>query len=108
MTTAKERMTHRERQRVQDLGTVMDKREGRRFVWGLIQQFNVFSPSFSTDALLMAHQEGVRAAGISLMKDVMSHLPGQYMLMVEEHRPILKELQDAKDEPEFEHDPFSE
>ena len=60
---------------------VMDTPEGREAMEIILDATGVLRPSFSTNALSMAHNEGRRSVGLSLMQLIE---PGSYQKMLRE------------------------
>lgn len=78
----------KERQRISDMRTVMGTAAGRRFVWDLLSQANVYqSPStkagFKTNETFF--EDGKRYNGLMLHADVTTNTPQEYLLMVQEN-----------------------
>lgn len=69
-----------------DLQWIMDSPKGRRFIWRLLWLSEIYNSSFNSDALYMAFREGVKAIGITIMKDIHSACFNQYLLMMEENK----------------------
>lgn len=91
-----------ERQRQEDIKSVLATPAGRRFIWALLdERSGVFGPSFAGEAPhTTAYREGVRSVGIELVKELQRVSPGQYVLMVAEQLEELdrrsKELSEAE------------
>jgi hypothetical protein len=67
-----------------DFKWLMSTKRGRRQVWRAMERAGVFRTSFSTDALVMAHEEGAKREGRYLF--AMSHaLPERYIEMLKEN-----------------------
>lgn len=64
-----------------DIEKLMEKAEGRRIVWRLLEQCNVFGTTFSHEPLTMAFNEGQRNIGLLILADVMEVAPKRYMVM---------------------------
>jgi GAF domain-containing protein len=60
-----------------DLLAVMSTAPGRRFVWGLIE--GVFAPSYASEALATAYNEGRRSVAIGLMVRCQQDATNQYV-----------------------------
>ena len=78
----------KEKQRVSDLRAVLKTPQGRRVVWNLLSQANVFqSPSkrsnFKTNETFF--EDGKRYNGLKLHGDVTQNAPDEYLLMVKEN-----------------------
>lgn len=74
-----------------DLKWLMSSDRGRRIVWRLLDQAGVFRMSFSTDALLLAFNEGNRNAGLRMLVHVHTVCPELYPVMVREAMANLSE-----------------
>jgi hypothetical protein len=66
------------------LTTLMETQSGRSFIWGRLETSFVFASSFSSDPLLMAFNEGLRAKGVELLTQLMKYCPDQYVQMARE------------------------
>jgi hypothetical protein len=72
-----------ETKRLAALKTVMSTREGRRYVWWLLDQCGVFRTSFTGNSTTFFN-EGQRNVGLILMGDVNAACPEQYLVMINE------------------------
>lgn len=57
---------------------------GRRFVWRLLEQAGLLSPSYTEPPTGAAYNEGRRAVAIALLKEVQRVCPDSYATSVEE------------------------
>lgn len=72
-------------QEVADLRAVMSTAAGRRFIWKMLGDSGVFSPSFVPGASdTTAFKEGARNFGLMLLGDITNEAPGQYLIMQKE------------------------
>lgn len=69
-----------------DLCWVMSSKQGRRFMWRLLSGAGLYRSSFSTEAAVMAFNEGQRNAGLQQLNDVMEACPERYLEMLTEHK----------------------
>lgn len=83
----------RERQLSLALGQVLETTLGRRFVYALLEDAGIFRESFSESPLLMAHAEGKRARGLSLLLDLQTHHPAACDLLLHEGLAWKRELE---------------
>lgn len=67
-----------------DLKVLMSKRQGRRFVWRLLERAGVFQPVFNTNAMAMAFAEGKRNYGLHILAQIHAVCPEQYTTMIKE------------------------
>lgn len=67
-----------------DLKSVMSTEEGRRFMWRLLGESNVFGSSFSADPYLTAFKEGCRNFGLQMFEGLHRVCPELYALMADE------------------------
>lgn len=67
-----------------DLKAVMSTEEGRRFMWVLLSDSNVFSCSFTQDPYLTAFKEGCRNFGLQVFEGLHRVCPELYALMAGE------------------------
>lgn len=86
--TAEEQARQREEARIaaEDLKWVMSNKRGRRYIWRLLAASKVFHQTFDTNAMKMAHNEGRRAMGLTLLNELMALCPENYDLMLKEQR----------------------
>jgi len=68
-----------------DLKKVLEKAEGRRFVWRILSQAGIFRTSFSPNALNMAFNEGGRNIGMIVLDDIMTATPDSFQRMQREY-----------------------
>jgi hypothetical protein len=73
-----------ERERHEVIVALMAHAAGRRYVWDRLSAANIFTATFSTDALQMAFAEGNRNQGLQLLSDVMQACPDQFILAMRE------------------------
>lgn len=72
-------------QEIADLRAVMSTAEGRRFIWKMLGDAGVFSPTFIAGAPdVSAFNEGARNVGLRLLGDITSEAPEQYLIMQKE------------------------
>lgn len=64
----------------------MGTRNGRDFVWHLLDRFGVYRSSFSANSNKMARNVGAQEAGQYLMQLILMECPGEYERMFAEHR----------------------
>lgn len=81
---AKQEQERELEQRRDDLTAVMRTANGRRFVWRLMLDANVFGRSMSDTDRSTAWAEGRRDVGIALMTEVQSVVPEAYLRMLSE------------------------
>lgn len=75
-------MTDKERKEdLDDVRAVMSSAAGRRFIWRLLEAGRIFQPSFTTDPIVTAFNEGQRNAGLMLWADVMEAAPEKFLTM---------------------------
>lgn len=65
--------------------------EGRRFLWSLFVETNIFSPSFSPDPYLTAYNEGRRSYGLSLLELLNIEAPETYLQMQKENADVYRD-----------------
>ena len=63
---------------------LMDGRDFRAFVWGLLERTHVFETSFDRCPHVMAFREGERNAGLAVLDRVNRLCPERYRTMAEE------------------------
>lgn len=67
-----------------DVKQVMSTVQGRRFVWGLLDQAGVFRISFTGEVNSTIFNEGNRNSGLSLFNNVLKFCPELYLKMAAE------------------------
>ncbi|ENQ9168731.1 hypothetical protein ACERQS_001055 [Klebsiella pneumoniae] len=86
-----ERKKHDLEQREKDdIKFVMDSEQGRRVIWGVLEQGKVFSACFAGDPQVTAFNEGQRNLALALFQRVMAHCPEQYLKMAAEANGVIK------------------
>jgi hypothetical protein len=68
-----------------DLKWLMGRKQGRRFLWHLLEKSRVFQLSFNTNALSMAFAEGNRNFGLITLAQIHMLCPELYPVMVKEN-----------------------
>jgi hypothetical protein len=69
---------------------VMSDKRGRRFVARQLERTGAFRLSFSTNALTMAFNEGMRSVGLMLIAQLNEHCPERYSEMLKENKESKK------------------
>lgn len=69
---------------LKDVQFVMNSREGRRFIWRLLERAGVFRTSFTGNANQTAFNEGQRNQGLVTFNEVMTVCPDLYLKMAGE------------------------
>lgn len=69
---------------IDDIQFVMNSEHGRRVVWALLAQGQVFGACFNVDPHITAFNEGQRNLALKLFQRVMAHCPNQYLKMAAE------------------------
>jgi hypothetical protein len=78
MNSKEQREFLRREQELSDLRTVMSLPEGRRYLWRILGEMNIFSPCFSPE------QEGARRQGLNILAEIQGNLPVSYLTMQKE------------------------
>lgn len=68
-----------------DMKKLMAIREGRRFVWRLLDRAGVFRTSFTGNSTTFFN-EGMRNIGLIVLADVMAACADQYVVMMNESK----------------------
>lgn len=71
-------------QEIADVKWLMQRQQGRRIIWRLLDQAGVFRLSFNTNAMQMAFAEGNRNAGLRMQALIHECCPELYPVMVKE------------------------
>lgn len=79
---AKKRIRDKE---VEDVKLIMSSREGRRFVWRLLEMCGVYRSSFTGNSETF-FREGQRNIGLMLLADVHEHCPDGFLTMLKEQK----------------------
>ncbi len=77
-------MPNNRREHLAHLNRVMSDPQGREYLYDLLASLHIYSTSFSTDALIMAFNEGQRNVGIRLTADLVEASPDMYLQMLKE------------------------
>jgi len=82
---SKERMKRDES--VEDVRFLLDRQQGRRFMWSLISYCGVYQETFSGsgNAEVTAFKEGTRKVGLKLIADIIDANPNAYLQMMKEN-----------------------
>lgn len=75
----------------------MQTPEGRRFVWGLIEHAGSFGPSYASEALATAYNEGRRSVGIGLMTRCQLDATDLYVTALKEQLDEQKKAQSLRE-----------
>lgn len=90
-----ERLKDRERllqkQAVDDFLWLMGAPQGRRLVWGWLNQSCVYHTTFDTHGGRMNLMEGKRQQGLKLLSDIHRLCPDLYPVMVKENQPAVED-----------------
>ena len=82
---AREREQHRVRmQRAEDVKWLMGSERGRRVVWNMLEDAKTYQPTFNTNAMTMARDEGRRSFGLDLLAYVQMTCPDMFVVMLQE------------------------
>lgn len=74
-----------ETERVEGLRHLVSTYGGRLWLWRQMEAANVFSQTFTGEALPTAFNEGRRAAGLGQLADLMLHCPDVFLQMMKEN-----------------------
>ena len=91
----------RDRERGQVLVSLMSTIQGREFLWSKLETANVFSTTYSDSALRMAFAEGLRAAGLSLLNDVIQWCPDLFIQAMREANQRKTEAHEKDKSPDL-------
>lgn len=72
-------------QEIADLRTVMGTRQGRRFVWRLLELTGVYRTSYTGNADTY-FREGARNVGLVLVRDIHEHCFDKYVEAMQERK----------------------
>ncbi len=71
-------------ERAEDVKKLMASPWGRRLMWGMLADAKTYQPTFNTNAMQMAWNEGRRSYGIDLLAYVQMTCPERYLEMLKE------------------------
>lgn len=74
-----------EDERVEGLRHLVTSYGGRLWLWRQMEAANVFSQTFTGEALVTSFNEGRRALGLGLLADLMLHCPDTFLQMMKEN-----------------------
>lgn len=77
----RERGVSKDTQRKNDFRTLLGMAEGRRVFTWMLEQAGPYRTSFSTNALSMAYQEGIRKLGLQLTDQIANADPEAWVAM---------------------------
>ncbi len=77
----------KEKQKGDFLARVLSEKEGRAWLWSLLEFTGPMRSSFAGDPYQTAFNEGQRNVGLKIMSDIMKAAPEQYAVMAEEANP---------------------
>ncbi|OGT24695.1 MAG: hypothetical protein A2342_10010 [Gallionellales bacterium RIFOXYB12_FULL_54_9] len=84
--TSDEKARNAQRVERDDIIWLMSGKRGRRVAHQLLTRAGLWRLSFSTNALQMAFNEGMRNEGLALTAKIMAHCPARYAEMLTENQ----------------------
>ena len=78
---------------INDLKSVLSRKEGRRFVWRFLKDAGIFHQQFN-ETTRMYWQAGIRSYALRYFNDIIEHCNDLYIVMSSENRAA-EELDDA-------------
>ena len=75
----------RRKQEIEDLKWLMAHKQGRRYVWRLMEKAGVYRTSFTGNSETF-FREGMRNLGLFVLSEVMEVTPDQFALMLKEQQ----------------------
>lgn len=82
---------------ISDIKSILNKPEGRRYIWRLLCKCGIFNNSFTGDSNLTAFNEGKRNIGLDILLDVNEAEPAAFARMQNEYISALKSKKEAQD-----------
>lgn len=73
-----------ETQRIDTLKTIMGTKNGREYMWWLLEQCGAFRTSIAGDPYRTYFNEGQRNIGLIVLSEIHKYCSGDYVLMVNE------------------------
>lgn len=70
---------------VEDVKLIMSSREGRRFMWRMLEMCGVYRSSFTGNSETF-FREGQRNIGLMLLADIHEHCPDGFTTMLKEQK----------------------
>jgi len=91
---------------VSDIRKILEKAEGRRYLWGLMADGGVFHSSFAGAGQndQTNFNEGMRSLGLRIFSDIMEADPAKFKQMQDEHKSEARkeELRDQEEQKQKE------
>lgn len=81
------------RRELSDIERQMSTEHGRRVISRIMEACHAYRPTFSSDPLVMAHNEGLRSLAVALRDKILEVAPKRYMVMTleaQERKRILE------------------
>lgn len=66
------------------VGALMETKQGRAWIFGILDAAHIYQPSFDRDPHVTAFREGERNLGLRILSEVQSSAPREYTSMIEE------------------------
>lgn len=95
-TKSKKQEEQERRQVLNDIIAVMDIAPGRRFIWRILEEANIFRAIYGSDQDIF-RSLGERNLGLKMMNDIIEAKPELYLLMQKEHYIVEKPAKPAKE-----------
>jgi hypothetical protein len=64
---------------------IMSKKDGRAFMWRVMEHSGVFQDTFHADAAINAYKSGRRSNGLFIESEIKHASPENYIKMIQEH-----------------------
>lgn len=71
-------------ERANDIKRLMSSDWGRRLAWSMLEDAKTYQPTFNTNAMTMARDEGRRSFGLDLLAYVQMTCPEMFIVMLQE------------------------
>lgn len=88
----------RERQKeIEDVKKILEKPEGRRYLWRMLRECGIFSNSFTLNSNQTAFNEGKRDIGLAMLIDINEADKTAFAKMQNEYLSALNSAKEAKE-----------
>ena len=88
VNNARKKAGRQKREELSVVGALMETRQGRGWLYGMLERTHIFQPSFVPgDTHQTAFREGERNVGLMILADIQASAPQLYTVMVDEGRP---------------------
>jgi hypothetical protein len=83
---------------------MMAEPAGRRWLYNHLAALHIYTTSFASNAMVMAHNEGERSAGLRLVADMTDANPDMYFQMLREIANERRPVDSSRGDPDTDRD----